>query len=273
MAVLKVRLRFNPGRAGSPMDKLGEFASQAERFLRSLAADLGVDAKKGRWLAHTFTNDSVAFDGEYSEPVDDAIFAKGDQALTMISSDDPFVAHNDGVLTQKTLSEFARLGSVLDPDEHFFIGIYKSNDLDNPKEWRPVSYRKAAEIRRILEAPLVTTGAMQGVIYAWHSGASPKFFHLREMSTGALVRCEYDDALHSRVHAATKRTNTVAFVHGLIHWDQVSNGATLVKVSDIEVAEPLSDAEFNGIFGSDPNFTGDLDTDDYISWMRGDEEH
>jgi hypothetical protein len=44
------------------MDKLGDFASHTERFLRALARDLGVPAKKGEWLAANFANESVSFE-------------------------------------------------------------------------------------------------------------------------------------------------------------------------------------------------------------------
>ncbi|GEM_PF-1629038 len=269
MASLKIRLRFNPGRTKAPMDKLGGFASQAEKFLRALAADLGVDVKKGKWLAHTFTNESVAFDGEYSEPVDDTVVTKGNEALLIMSGADPLAACNDGRVSSRTMGEFAKLGTLLDPDEHFFIGLYTA-DLEEVQEWRSVTHKRAAEIKQILEAPYTTMGSIQGIVHAWHSGAKPKFFQIRELATGALIRCEYESALHARVHVATRSPNTVAHVYGLIHWDRISDTATVVEVNDVEVVEPISEADFNSLFGSAPGFTGDISTGDYISWMRGD---
>jgi hypothetical protein len=44
------------------MDKLGEFSSQTERFLGSLAIYLGLPIRKGEWLASKFSNESVAFE-------------------------------------------------------------------------------------------------------------------------------------------------------------------------------------------------------------------
>ena len=81
MARLRIRLVFNPGRIGAPMDKLGEFSSQTERFLRSLSFDLGIEARKGEWIAENFTNDSVSFDAEFAAPVPDEVAIRGREAL------------------------------------------------------------------------------------------------------------------------------------------------------------------------------------------------
>lgn len=271
MAHLKVRLRFNPGRNGSPMDKLGEFASQMEKFLRALSADLGVDAKKGKWLAQNFTNESVAFDGEYSESVDATVAARAEEALDVLSGEEPFDACNKGLISYGTISEFSRVSKVLDVDEFFYIGIY-GGDTPAPTRWKTISYKKTSELRQFLEAPFITNGALQGIVYSWHSGAKPRFFQLRELAGSDLVRCEYSDRLHGRVHEATRTPNTIVHVYGDIQWDRTTDTATKVDVEDIEVTEALSDFEFHKLFGAASNFTGDLSTSDYISWMRNDEE-
>lgn len=271
MSHLKVRLRFNPGRHGSPMDKLGEFASQMEKFLRALSSDLGVDAKKGKWLAQNFTNESVAFDGEYSESVNAVVAARAEEALDVLSGDEPFDACNKGLVSFGTISEFSKVSKVLDADEFFYMGIYR-DDRSEPARWKTVSYKKISEIRQLLEAPFVTNGSLQGIVYSWHAGANPRFFQLREVAGGNLVRCEYSDRLHCRIHEATRTPNTVIHVYGDISWDRTTDTVTKMDVGDIEMAEALSDFEFHKLFGSATNFTGGLSTSDYISWMRDDEE-
>jgi hypothetical protein len=268
MANLRIRLRFNPGRLGSPMDKLGEFATQTERFLRSLSADLGVDAQKGKWLARNFTNESVAFDGEYSDSVDDNAALKAESALRALSGDSPIEACNVGLVGYGTLSEFAKIGKVLDADEVFYLGLY-CND-DDP-EWQTVSHKKTSEIRQLLETPVITQGSIQGVIHSWSFGSNPSFFYLREFITGNLVKCEYDSHQYDLVHQATETLKTTVHVYGSVEWDITSDAINKVSVNDIETTEPLSDIEFHKIFGGAPAYTGDLSTDEYISWLRDDE--
>jgi hypothetical protein len=206
MARLRVRLRFNPGRVGSPMDKLGEFASQTEKFLRSLANDLGLQVAKGEWLAHNFSNDSVAFDGELATSVPDVIAARGREALDAITGDSPLDACNKGLVDYTTMAEFAKIGQIMDPDENFCAGLYADGEIQ-PSNWRQINYRQTSSIRQLLDAPLISHGSVQGTIHAWHTGARPMFFQLRALSTGNLVHCEHGANLYDRVHEATRIQN------------------------------------------------------------------
>lgn len=277
MATLKIRFRFNPGRVGSPMDKLGAFAAQTDRFLRALCADVGI-ATPGKWLAQDFSNESVAFDGVYSEDVPDGAYIHAAAALDALSGADPLEACNRGLVGFGTASEFSRIGSLIDPDEVYYVGLYQDPAQQTPAhlEWRPVSHSKSSEIRRILEAPVVMAGSTQGIIHAWHSGAQPPFFTLRELPVnkpaGELIRCEYRPDQYKRVHDATRAPRTVVHVYGLAKWDKVANTINEIEVEDIEIAEPLSARDFHQFFGSAPGFTGDLSTGDYIARLRGDEE-
>ncbi len=271
MGDLKIRLRFNPGREGSPMDKLAEFAAQSEKFLRSLAEDLGLAPKKGSWIAKNFTNESVAFDSQYSEYVDAPIALKARRALQELSGSEPLSACNNGLISHATASHFAKIGKALDADEFFYIGLYSEDDDDVVAEWRDVSHRKMSEIQTLLDAPFMTFGSVQGVIHAWVSGSN--FFTLRESISGALVRCNYGADLYNKVHAAHNSPHTVVHVYGEVSWNRTTNSALYVSVKDIESSRALTDAEFARLFGSMPNFTGDLSTSDFIDWLRDNEEH
>jgi hypothetical protein len=269
MARLRIRFRFNPGRVGSPMDKLGEFASQTEKFLRSLAIDLGLTARKGEWLAHSFSNDSVAFDGEFPMSVPDAIAARGREALEAITGDTPLDACNRELMDFTTMAEFAKIGQIMEPDDNFFVGLYADGEAQ-PSNWRQINYTQIGSIRQLLDAPLVSHGSLQGTIHTWHTGARPMFFQLRELHTGNLVRCEHGTDLYSRVHEATKIPNTVIHTYGKIRWDRATNAIVSVDTSDIDITKPLAEIEFERLFGSMPSFTGTMSTADYIDWLRGD---
>lgn len=270
MARLRVRLRFNPGRTGTPMDKLGEFSSQTERFLRSLAVDLDLPAKKGEWLASKFTNQSVAFDGEYPSPVPDAVLARGLEALSLITSDEPLSAVNNGLVSYGTAAAFSRISTIMDKDEVFHIGLYHGGADEVPDEWREVTYRQVAEMRDLLDAPIEAYGAVQGTIHAWHQGSDQPYIEVRELATGARVRCNYRSALHDKVFKAHERPHAVVHVYGDIQWDRATGDVIAMQAADLEVSEPLSDFEFQKLIGLAPNFTGALTTDEYIDWVRGD---
>jgi hypothetical protein len=269
MARLRIRLVFNPGRIGAPIDKLGEFSSQTERFLRALSVDLGIEARKGEWIAENFTNDSVSFDAEFAAPVPDEVAIRGREALETITGPQPLDACNKGLLGFTTVAEFARIGRALDPDEKFRLGLY-ANGGDAPVDWRDVEYRKTAEIREFLDKPFVTYGSVQGTIHAWYTGARPGFFQVRELSTGSLVRCVYRGDLYRVIYEAMRVPSTVIHVYGDIEWDRATNAIIEVDTKGLDIAEPLTEAEFNRLFGSMPAFTGRMSTADYIEWLRGD---
>jgi hypothetical protein len=271
MGRLRVRFVFNPGRVGSPMDKLGEFSCQTERFLRALSLDLGIETRKGQWLASHFADGSVEFDAELAAPVSDAEAARGREALFTITGEHPLEACNKGIIGYTTVAEFARIGRPLDPDDKFRVGIY-SNGGATPSDWREVHSHRMAEIRRLLDTPLTSYGSVQGTVHAWHTGARPGFFQVRELSSGALVHCFYRGDLYSKVHQATRVPNTVIHVYGDIRWDRATNAIIEVEAKDLDLTEALSEQDFERLFGSIPDFTGTMSTADYIDWLRGDGE-
>jgi hypothetical protein len=133
---------------------------------------------------------------------------------------------------------------------------------------REVTYGRMHEIRQLLEVPIVSSGCVQGVFHIWHIGA-PASFTIRELSSGKLSKVYYPPELYRKVHEATRKENSVLLVHGEIQWDRTTNNFE-VSARDIEVTRTLSENEFDRIFGSMPNFTGNLSTSDYIDSLRGD---
>ena len=270
MARIRVRFRINPGRTGTPLDKLGGIASQSEKFLRFLAADLGLQTRKGQWLAVNFDNGSVSYDAEFVDDSAEIVAENYMRALSIVTEYDPARVDSDlGVVSQNTLLEYAGLGKFLDPDEAIIIGLYNGS-LEKPERWCKLSYRRASEIIREIEAPIVSYGAVQGMIHAWYKGVEPPYFQLRELATESLVKCIYSSDDYEKVHAATKRPNMVLLVTGHMRFDRVSKTATEVRVEGIEVVRAVSDDEFEHFFGSAPDLTGSLSTDEYIETIRED---
>lgn len=107
-------------------------------------------------------------------------------------------------------------------------------------------------------------------MHAWASGAEPPFFQLRELATGELVHCTYSPKLHGKIlraHESLERT--VAHAYGRIRWDRTKNHILDMVVEDIDLTQPLTDMDFHRLFGSMPEFTGEMTTAEYIDWIRG----
>lgn len=272
MARLRVRFKFNPGRKGAPLDKLGEFAEQTEKFLRSLASDLHLDAKKGEWIGDNFADGSFEGDAEYGGAITESARDDGVAALEIIFGDDPLKACNTGLVRPVTIGEYAKIGEVLSPGDHFEAGVYIDDAATVPPPLKQVTYRKTAEIKQLLKAPYVTEGAIQGIFYNWTPGAEPPFFTVRALQSWQLVHCEYHKENYHLVHEATEVENAILMVYGTIQWERLTNSILKVLVSNVVHTKTLTGAEFNRLFGSNPNFTGDMTTAEYIDWLRGDGE-
>jgi hypothetical protein len=257
MAQLRVRFRFNPGGSGAPIDRLGNFTVQTEKFLRSLAHDLGLSVERGQWLARNFSNESVAFDSEYADLVPEPAALRGNKALELLTGENPLEACDRRFVGFRTALEFAEMGKALKPHEQFLVGLYRA---DKKPEWRAVSYGQIKELERLLGTPVSTYGSVQGVIHSWASGATPPFFQLRELASGDLVRCIYQPMLHQKILAAHERERTVIHVYGDISWSRTKDTILEAKAVDIEITEPLSDEAFHRLFGSMPYITNDLST-------------
>jgi hypothetical protein len=268
MARIKVRFELNKGRIGAPMSKLGDISKQAERFLRSLAVDLKIDAKAEEWLAVNFRNSSVSYDAEFQREITPADVDAFNRNLEFLADYDPDSEGPSGLVSQATALEFARLGTFIAPDEVIGLGIY-GRDRARPK-WRRISYARTAEIRAQLESPIPAHGSVQGVIHSLQKEVRRPFFRMRELSTDAMVNCYYPMRLYAEVVEALRERTAVLLVAGDTIFDRASRSIVELRVERIQKVRMLSSEEFEQFFGSMPDFTGDLSTDEFIDAIRED---
>jgi len=261
MSNVKVRLTINKGRHGAPLTKLGKIAEQLERFLRALAADSRIDTKPGEWVAANFTNSSVEYDAEYLGDVSPGaaqVFVRG---LEFLADYDPDGEGLNGMVSDATALEYARIGSLLDPGEDIGLGIYPARG-GTPK-WRHITYGRMASLRREIETPLPSHGAIQGILYAWFKEARAPSFQIRELSTDALVRVHYPSSLYAEVAKAVQERTTMLMVAGDMLLDRATRQPIEMTASRIERMGTLSPAEFEALVGSAPDYEIDLAEETY----------
>ncbi len=259
MASVKLRLIVNKGRHGAPLSKLGKISEQLERFLKSLAADCKIETKPGEWVAVNFANGSVEYDAQYQGDVNPGaaqVFARG---LEFIADYDPDREGLNGLVSAATAMEYARIGSLIDPDEDIGLGIYPI--LGGPPKWRSITYGRMASIRREIETPLASYGAIQGILYAWFKEAQEPSFQVREMGTDALVRVRYPATLYSDVAKAVQERTTTLIVSGDMTFDRTTRLPLEVKAERIERIGMLAASEFEKLIGSSPDYEADFSDD------------
>jgi len=266
MARIKVRFELNKGRTGAPLSKLGDISKQAERFLRALAADLSIDAKAGEWLAVNFKNGSVSYDAEFQGEITGAEADAFNRGLEFLADFDPDHEGANGIVTTATVLEFAKMGSMIDPDEVIGFGIY-GRDRAKPK-MRSITYARMAEKRAEIETPIPSYGSVQGIIHSLAKEAERPYFRIRELATSSLVNCFYPGRLYDDVARALQQRTNVLHVDGRMKLDRVSRSITEMSVERIATARMLAPAEFEAFFGSWSTFTGDFTTEEWIDAVR-----
>lgn len=268
MARIKVRFELNKGRTGAPMSKLGDIAKQAERFLRALASELVVETRSEEWLAVNFRNGSVSFDAECQIDISAAKVDAINRGLEFLADFDANSEGPNGSVSHATVLEFAKLGTLIDADEVIGMGIY-SRERSKPKmRWIP--YAKTAAILGALEAPIPAYGSIQGIIHSFQKEASRPYFRVRELSTDLLISCFYPSRLYPDIIRALEERTTVLHVAGAMKLDRASRTISELQVDRIEPARIMTAAEFEEFFGSCPEYTGDLSTDEWIDAIRAD---
>jgi hypothetical protein len=259
---IKVRLIVNKGRHGAPLAKLGRIAEQLERFLKALALDSQIESKPGEWVAANFTNSSVEYDAEYLGDVNAGaaqVFVRG---LEFLADYDPDGEGLNGMVTPATALEYAKIGALIDPDESIGLGIYPARGGN--LKWRQITYSRSASLRREIETPLPSHGAVQGILYAWFKEARSPSFQIRELSTDALVRVHYPATLYAQVAKAVEERTTMLIVTGDMMLDKATRLPIEMSAQRIERVGMLSAAEFERFVGSAPDYEADFGDDTYV---------
>jgi hypothetical protein len=258
---LRVRFVINQGRHGAPLAKLGRIAEQTEKFLRALAADNGVAVHPGEWLAADFKNSSVEYQAEYPGEVSPAVAQLFSIGLETLADYDPTSEGLNGRVSDTTALEYARIGTLIDPDEIIRMGII-SPSASKPK-WRDITYSRLSSIRREMEQPIASHGAVQGIIHSWFKEAREPHFTLRELSSDDFVKVHYPSVMYDQVAKAVQERTTTLMVSGLLSYDRVTRKATELKADRIEKMTMLSTEDFESLFGAVPEFEGSfLDDED-----------
>ena len=262
MAIIRVPVVLNKGRIGIPLRKLGSIVKETETFLKMLAEDIELPGNKKEWLGIDFRNGSLAFNAEYVEQVE-----VPEAVLFATSFENVCKGHGNQSIRANTRHQYVKIAEQLDQDEVVEFGIYK--DLENPEpKILSLSKRDIPTIIGEIQGPVESVGGIQGIIHSIFMGSSPRHFFVRELSTGELIKCIYVDTQHPKIAEALREEGMVIHVYGLIKTNIVNRKIDQIVMQNIDISHKMSNEDFNAFFGSCPDFTGQLNTQEFIDWAR-----
>lgn len=270
MATLKVRFKLNPGRKGIALGKLSKQTENIDLFLRSLASDLGEDGAANLWLASDFKNGSVFTSAELQAVVDVEKQVKFNQSLDTLSRfKNGSTQPPPSFVNPATIERFANLRLSLDADEQLGIGIFP---IETGKvTWRYVDRLQLEKIGDSIETQIVYVGSLMGRTHEWNKGADKPYLIVREINTGELVKCSYQDADYSKVANIFAQKTAIVVIEGVMSFNRITSKTEVTMATNFEFAPDFSNEDLEKFFGSAPGITGSLSAAEFIAKGRKDE--
>ena len=187
-----------------------------------------------------------------------------------------------------TVAQYAKIADPIDPNESVSFVLFgpasdgkegQAAGSHSASQLYPVpiaalqtfslTKNTASAIQAEVQANVKAYGGVQGRMHSLFLGAQPAYFNLRELATGALVKCFYKSEIYPSIASALQRQDAVLHVYGWTKTDLVERKLEEIDVMRVDVASVVTDAEFDSMFGSISGFTGKLTTQEFIDKARG----
>jgi hypothetical protein len=225
-----LRICFNKGREGVPLDKLEKIIDEMRRFLASASEDIELVEPNG-WTGTEFKSGSIEFTSVYSNVVEPPKLSRfNDAMLALGRSEFP------PSLDESTANQFFELASLLDAEEKADMAVFAD---DGSAISFDVSRATALAAQSLEILPFrEALGAIQGTIHSLHNGSKPPYFTLRELSTRHLVNCFYRPEDYPGVIKALHAEGQVVHVKGTIITDTRRREIKHIRVKELILSEP-----------------------------------
>ena len=268
MANFRIRVGLNRGRGPVSFKQLSTLTDEINSFLRRLGEDAGLSEGANQWLATKVEDGSFLSDAEPDIEVSPEVGSHLERMMEAIVRGDSLAAQAQGI-SERTRLEYANLAKRAEsthiPVE---LGIYGSASGDG-LAWHRVTSEKAQLLTDNVSTHVEYMGAIQGVIHAWFKESQDPHFQLREFAQNQLIKCYYRAEHYADLLRAVAQKDERVNVAGIFRASRIDKSIESVRVTKIKNSVEFSDADFERFFGCAPAMTGDLDSADFISHVRG----
>jgi hypothetical protein len=265
---IRLKIELNPGGTGVRLDKLAKISEEIEKFLRSLAKDVGATPQIGDFVARDFRDGSFHSMIEYLHNVQPYEADKFNDGLRYFA-DFKENQHLISAFAPETVRQFIEIGDALDTDEIVKLGVIAPDGIPDSAEWKSISKITTLNVDNAFNQDYSYEGAIQGMLSTWYKESS--YFYLRDKSTRELVKCIYRDEMYDQIYSLYDDKDAVVNIVGNVKAKRATGKIDEIRVSWVKSYARLSDAEFNKLFGLAPDITGEMSSSDYIDKMRNGE--
>jgi hypothetical protein len=251
-----------------PIDKLAAVTHSTAEFLASLSGDLGLNSTESAWLAERFSNDSVDFDCRFARALEERQALQLTSALRMVFANEYADASTAMLIRPQTRLRYAHIARPLDVDEVARFGIYR-NVVAESIDWFDLSPDLAAELEEPFPGNHNSYGEVQGIVHAFFKETGRPYLKIRELSTKNLVNCYFPNELYRNAVEVLADPEAVVFVQGWTTESVETGLVSEIEVTDFRLAPEFDESVYRSCLGAMPDFTGGLETADYIREVRG----
>ncbi len=227
VAQIKLQIEVNKGKKGIPLAKLESLIEDMRRFLASVGEDIEL-VEPTDWIALDFKNGSLGFISEY--PYDAAVKKLNDfngAIIALARSEFP------PSIRKSTANAFFDIADRLEQGEAAGFVVFDKDGKALPAE---ITKETATQARLITVLPYRRSqGAVQGKIHSLYKESKPHpFFHLRELSTGHLIKCVYQASDYPDIVKALTLEDQVIHVRGTVVYHTRNRDIDHVDVQQIK---------------------------------------
>jgi hypothetical protein len=124
---------------------------------------------------------------------------------------------------------------------------------NNSVEWKSITKLTTLNVDAAYNQEYRYDGALQGKLGTWYKDSS--YFNLRELSSAELVKCYYRLDMYDQIYRLYEDKDAVVNVSGRVVMDRATGRINEVRLNWAKSYTPLSDSEFNRLFGLAPDLT------------------
>ncbi|MCY7347584.1 MAG: hypothetical protein LH614_15380 [Pyrinomonadaceae bacterium] len=246
------------------MQRLASIAKEAEKFFEMFAEDLKLD-KEG-WVADNFENGSLRYDVKYIGEFAPQVIANAHKAFEQITDETITPDDLDFGIRKETYWQFAQIANPIEADDSIGISLYDKN-TDSIENTTELSKERSLEIKKQIEQTVIEFGGLQGEITAFFKGNNHLW--IKDSITNNRVVCTFKQEIYKQVWQLLKSQDTIVNVEG---WITRKNGEVEhLLIEKIDSAAIYQQGDLEKFFGCDPNFTGNLSTEDFLSELRSED--
>src|SRR5690606_2330127 len=154
---------------------------------------------------------------------------------------------------------------VIEADEIIKVGVF-DDEADEEPSWEQITRLVTRNVDEVFHEEYRYEGALQGKLGSWYKDSN--YFYLRDVVSGALIKCFYPVDMYDQIYSLYEDKDAVVNVSGRIVAERITGQVKEMRVTWAKAYPPLSDSEFNRLFGLAPDLTGDTATADYIERQR-----